>query len=95
VKKTTRPKFNLWDQALKAAKVDNVEKLYQKVHDEIRKNPDPQYKKKTEKKPTQFTDKRKTLIKTAKGTYRKERRLTREERQQRVVAKIQKAAGGK
>jgi len=90
-----KTQFNLWDQALKAAKVDNVEKLYQKVHDEIRKNPDPQYKKKNEKKPVQYADKNKSIIKTSKGQYRKDRRLTHAERQQRVVAKIQKAAGGK
>lgn len=87
--------FSKWDAALKASKVDNVEKLYQKVHDEIRKNPDAQYKKKTEQKPQKFTDKRKTIVETAKGKYRRDRRLTHAERQQRVVEKIKNAAKSK
>lgn len=32
--------FSKWDKALKDAKVDSVEKLFTKVHAEIRKNPD-------------------------------------------------------
>lgn len=87
--------FSKWDAALKAAKVDNIEKLYQKIHDEIRKNPDAQYKKKTEAKPQKFTDKRKTIIETAKGKYRRDRRLTIQERKQRVVDKIKKFAESK
>jgi len=32
--------FSKWDVTLKEAKVESVEKLYQKLHAEIRKNPD-------------------------------------------------------
>jgi len=32
--------FSQWEQTLKNAKIDSVEKLYLKIHDEIRKNPD-------------------------------------------------------
>jgi len=88
-----KTQFRLWDECLKAAKVDTCEKLYTKVFDEIRKNPDAPAKKKTEKKPQKFLDKRKTVIQTAKNKYKRDRRFTREERQQRVVEKIRKAAG--
>lgn len=82
--------FGKWDANLKAAKVDNLEKLYSKIHDEIRKNPEAVAKKAKDTRPIKYTDKRRTIIETAKGTYRKERRFTREERQQRVVEKIRK-----
>jgi len=32
--------FSKWDDALKKAKVDSVEKFFLKIHDEIKKNPD-------------------------------------------------------
>jgi len=80
--------FRLWDDTLKAAKVDTLEKLYTKVFDEIRKNPEAPPKKTHEKKPIKFLDKRKTEIQTSKGKYKKDRKLTSEERKQRVAAKI-------
>jgi len=87
-----KTQFRLWDECLKAAKVDTVDKLYTKVFDEIRKNPDAQ-KKAHEKKPQKFVDKRKTIIQTTKAKYKRDRRFTLEERKQRVVEKIRKAAG--
>ena len=32
--------FSCWKKCLEGAKAASVEKLYQKIHDEIRKNPD-------------------------------------------------------
>lgn len=88
-----KAQFRLWDENLKAAKVDTIEKLYTKIHEEIRKNPDPAPKKKHEKIPVKYVDKRKTIIQTSKGKYKRDRRFTIEERKQRVVEKIKKAAG--
>jgi len=88
-----KTQFRLWDECLKGAKVDSCEKLYTKVHDEIRKNPDAPAKKKNDKREIKFTDKRKTVVQTAKGKYLKNRRYTLEDRKQRVVEKIKKAAG--
>jgi len=88
-----KTQFRVWDETLKAAKVDTVEKLYTKIFDEIRKNPDAAAKKKQEKKPVKYLDKRKTVVQTTKNKYKRDRRFTREERQQRVVEKIRKAAG--
>jgi large subunit ribosomal protein L5e len=86
--------FSKWDETLKKANVDTLEKLYTKVHDEIRKNP-AHAKKDKKRNPVKYTDKRKTVIETAKGKYTRDRRLTREERRKRVEAKLKKAAGKK
>jgi large subunit ribosomal protein L5e len=88
-----KTQFRLWDEALKAAKVDTLEKLYTKVFDEIRKSPEAPAKKTQEKKAIKFLDKRRTVVQTSKNKYKVDRRFTREERQQRVVEKIRKAAG--
>jgi len=87
-----KTQFRVWDETLKAAKVDTVEKLYTKIHDEIRKNPDT-VKKTHQKQPVKFLDKRKTIVQTSKGKYKRDRRFILEERKQRVVEKIRKAAG--
>jgi len=92
-----KKQFNLWDQNLKAAGVDSTEKLYTKVHAEIRANP-ARVKKTREAKPQKFLDKKKTQIETAKGKYSRLRKLTREERRKNVEKKIaiaQKAASKK
>jgi large subunit ribosomal protein L5e len=87
-----KTQFRVWDETLKAAKVDTVEKLYTKIFDEIRKNPDAVPKKAHEKKPVKYLDKRQTIIQTSKSKYKRDRRFTREERKQRVIEKIKKAA---
>jgi large subunit ribosomal protein L5e len=87
-----KTQFRRWDECLKAAKVDTCEKLYTKVHDEIKKNPDFT-KVKHEKKEVKFQDKRKTIVQTTKGKYKVDRRFTLEERKARVLDKIKKAAG--
>lgn len=80
--------FRRWDETLKAAKVDTVEKLYQKVHDEIRKNPVRPAAQKKEKQPIKWADKARTIVETSKGKYRRDRRLTKAERDARVQQKL-------
>jgi hypothetical protein len=84
--------------------VDSLEKVYTKIHEEIRKNPDRIAKKeKTAAKPL-WTDARKTIVNTGKKDkdgkpvlYLKERRLTLKERKENIQKKIQRALkkGGK
>jgi large subunit ribosomal protein L5e len=84
--------FSKWEAALKKTGTDTLEKLYTKVHDAIRKDPARPAKKEKKAVPIKFEDKRKTVILTPGGKkYKRERRLTREERQKRVQQKIQKA----
>lgn len=84
--------FSKWDACLKSAKVESVEDLMTKVHEGIRK--DPVYKKVAhEKKPTVYTDKAKTLVKHSKGVYKRDRRLTYEQRKANVQTKINIARG--
>jgi len=86
---------------LKALKLDSVEKVYSKIHDEIKKNPD--FAKKEHKKvKTEWQDKRKTICVTAKKdkngkpvVYKRDRRLTKDERNEKIAKKIQKALKGK
>jgi len=83
-----KKQFSHWDECLKKAGVDTVEKLYTKVHTEIRNKPERSDKKKREKKPQMFTDKRKTIIETAKGKYLQARKLTHQERKANIEKKI-------
>ena len=85
--------FSRWEANLQKLKVDNLEKLYTKIHEEIRKNPD-RVKAPAKDFKLNFTDKRKTIIQTSTGKYKKDRRLTYQERKDRVNKKIQKAAKG-
>jgi len=86
--------FSRWDANLAKVKVDSLEKLYTKIHDEIRKNPE-RPKKDKKQVPVKYTDKRKEIIQTTKGKYKRDRKLTLEERRERVQKKIQKALGKK
>jgi large subunit ribosomal protein L5e len=83
--------FSKWDAALKKANVTSLEKLYTKVHEEIRKNPVAPAKQEKKKIDIKFLDKRRTVIQTTKGKYTRERRLTLDERKKRVQQKIAKA----
>jgi len=84
--------YSKWDAALKKANVTSLEKLYTKVHEEIRKNPAAPAKKDTKKPEIKYLDKQRTLIQTADGKkYRRERRLTLADRKKRVEQKISKA----
>lgn len=70
--------FSVWSKCLEANKIDSVEKLYIKVHDGIRKNPD--FVKKEAKNKDQV-----------KRDFLKKRqvKLTRDERKKRVAKKIE------
>jgi len=46
-------------------KLDSLEKVYQKIHEEIKKNPDRLKKERVQAKAV-YTDKRKTIIDTGK-----------------------------
>jgi len=84
--------YSKWDAALKKANVTSLEKLYSKIHEEIRKNPAAPAKKETKKQEIKYVDKQRTIIQTADGKkYRRERRLTLADRQKRVQQKIAKA----
>jgi large subunit ribosomal protein L5e len=82
-----KKQFGKWDAALKAAKVASVQELFKKIHAAIRATPE---RKKKERKatPQTYEDKDKTVIKTKKGKYLKNRRLTREQRKARIQTKI-------
>jgi large subunit ribosomal protein L5e len=83
--------FSKWQTALKEAGVDSIEKLYTKVHEAIRKDPS-RPKKEKKSVPVKYEDKGKTVIVTPSGKkYRRERKLTKEEREKRVQQKIKKA----
>jgi large subunit ribosomal protein L5e len=85
--------FSKWDASLKKTGVNSFEKLYAKIHEEIRKNPAVPAKPEKKKVPLKFLDKRKTIIQVSGGKkYIRDRRLTREERQKNVQKKIAKAA---
>jgi len=63
--------FSKWDAVLQKNKVDSLEKLYAKVHEEIRKNPDRPKKEAKKKQEIKFLDKERTIIQTSKGKYKK------------------------
>jgi len=84
--------YSKWDAALKKANVTSLEKLYTKVHDEIRKNPAAAAKKPKTQGELKYLDKQKTIVQAANGKkYRRDRRLTLADRKKRVEQKIAKA----
>jgi len=92
--KTAGPKlftkqFSLWDTCLKTAKVDSVEKLFLKIHDEIRKNPD---RVKKAKKQTYKREHNKFRPKKLNAAQRRERV---QKKIQIELKKLQKGKGGK
>jgi len=66
--------------------------LLKKVLAEIRKNPDRVKKAKKEQKKATYSDKERTVVTSAKKPYKKDRRLTNQQRKQRVKEKIDKYA---
>lgn len=65
-RETNKQQYNLWEKCLKANKLTNLEDLYKKVHEQIRKNPDRVVVKKT-KNPVVKTDATKTIMADSKG----------------------------
>jgi len=85
--------FSKWDASLKKANVTSLEKLYTKVHEEIKKNPALPAKKDKKKVEVKYLDKRKTMVQTQGGKkYKRDRKLTFQERKKKVEQKIAKAA---
>jgi len=92
-KEAYQRQFSKWDANLQKSKVTSFEKLYTKLHEDIRKSPEPSAKAARTKTETKYADKRKTIIQTAGGKkYKIDRRFTHAERAKRVEQKIAKAA---
>ena len=82
--------FSAWKECLKKAGVKTIEDLYKKVFAEIRKNTMPPKKDKKELKYTR-DDKDKNLVTSPQGKqFRRDYRLTNEQRKERVNDKIKK-----
>jgi len=89
--------FSRWDATLKAAKLDSVEKLYSKIHEDIKKNPDFIKKERKQAKAV-YQDKRKTIVVSGRKDkagkdiiYKVDRKLTHQEKADKVTKKIQKS----
>jgi len=81
--------FSNWEKALKAAKVKTIPDLYEKVHAEIRKNPDRAANKSKSSKPK--TNEDKSIMTDSKGKkWFRARKITNEQRKERVQEKLQK-----
>lgn len=84
--------FSKWDANLKTAKVESVEDLMIKVHEGIRS--DPKYTKVVHtKKKTNFASNAKDIVKTAKGNYKRDRKISYETRKKNVAMKLKIARG--
>lgn len=84
-----KKQFSVWDACLKTAKVSSVEDLYKKVHAEIRKNPDF-VSSAANKKPVLKKEDGGKKISSSKATWRRDVRLTNDQRKQRVQDKMAK-----
>jgi large subunit ribosomal protein L5e len=100
-KKVNTQQFNKWNACLTVLKLDSLEKVYSKIHEEIRKNPDRQPKKEFKGK-IEYKDARKTIVVTTRKDkngaavlYRKDRKLTHKERKENIAKKIKAAVGKK
>lgn len=82
--------FSQWKECLKNAKVKTLEELYKKVHAEIRKNPLPEKKKKEEQKYTREKDDKNIIVAPSGKKFRRDYKLTNQQRKERVQAKIKK-----
>jgi len=87
-----KKQFGKWTKCLAASKADSVSDLFKKIHAGIRKDP-VHVKKVVTKKPQSFSDARKTVIKTKKGEYLRDRRFTYDERKKALNMKIAIAKG--
>ena len=92
-KKDKQPyQFSQWKECLKKSGCKDIESLYKKVHAEIRKNPDRPEKK--DEKPTyKRKEGDKNIVIAPNGKeFRRDVRLTNQQRKERVADKIQKFA---
>lgn len=84
--------FSLWDKCLKDNKLDSLEELYKKVHDEIRKNPDRVTQKKNQNPVRKNLDDKKTSYENSQGKkWMINRKISKAERTQRVQDRIAEA----
>ena len=82
-----KKQFNKWDQTLKDAGVEGVEDLFEKVFSGVRADPTKD-KKKSYKPTLTHTDQRKTIVKVGDKAFRRDRRLTDQERKANVAKRI-------
>lgn len=84
--------FSRWNKCLEANKLDSLEELYKKVHEEIRKNPDRVSIKKNSNPVRQSLNDKKTSFRNSQGKqWNRDKKLNGEERKARVAEKMQKA----
>ena len=88
-----KKRFSKWIACLDKAKVNNLEQLYKKLHDDIRKAPQRVKAEKKQAPVRKVISKDKGLIQqdSKNRKWLRHKKLSREERRQRVAAKIQKA----
>lgn len=83
-------RFGKWNAFFEKTGCETLEQLYKKVHAAIRKDPSlTKSKKKNE--PKKFADKAKTIVQTSKGKYKRDRKLTKEQRKAGVQNRIKAA----
>ena len=83
--------FKKWDETLKKAGVEGVEDLFEKIFEGIRNDPG-KTKKKSYKPALTYTDERKTIVKIGNKTFKKDRKLTHDEREANIEKKKHIAA---
>jgi len=91
-KLTLKKQFSKWTKCLDDAGCDTVMDLYKKVHDGIRKDPAHTKKPVNRQKPS-YADARRTVIKTKKGEYTRDRKFTHAERNKALQMRIAIAKG--
>ena len=84
--------FSQWKKCLQASGCKDIESLYKKVHAEIRKNPDRPQKEKKEYKYTRKEDDKNIIVAPNGKEFRRDFKLTNQQRKERVAEKIQKFA---
>jgi large subunit ribosomal protein L5e len=86
-KEALKRQFGKWTATLAAAKVNSVQELFKKIHAAIKTNPERKKKLRT-KTDQKFENKEKTIIVTKKGKYLREKRLTQDQRRERIAKKL-------
>ena len=81
--------FSKWKECLKKAGVKTVEDLYKKAHAEIRKNPLKEGAKKEKPKYTRDKDDKNIIVGPDGKKFRRDFKLTNQQRKERVKAKIE------
>jgi large subunit ribosomal protein L5e len=90
-KKAYSKQFSLWDKCLKDSGSKNVEELYKKIFTEVRKNPEKaDGKKKSEQKKITRDPKDVNICTNGKHKYRRDKRISNQQRKDNVNKKIQK-----